>query len=203
MRIRAGKAAWSRAGALVVGALVFALAGCGTPEDIAESAVERAMEEAAESDASGSDEAASDGTSDGFQGGEDVEVDIDADGGTMTFENEDASMAVGEGAELPETFPEDLPLPLEDYSVTLAMEESSAVQVSLQTTGDFDALTAHLEEGAEAAGYTIADRSSSTMEDFKQVMFTAKGNGRNAFIMLASGEDGISLTYRVESEEAA
>src|SRR5690554_4367684 len=79
---------FSVAAAAAVGA--FLLASC-SPGDLIGSAVEKGVEKGVEA-ATGS------------------EIDIDEDGGNITIQTDDGEFSMGGGAELPEGFPDEVPL---------------------------------------------------------------------------------------------
>ena len=87
--------------------------------------------------------------------GDDADVDIDSETGQVDVSTEDGDMSFGEGTELPEDFPADIPLP-QDYELTSAMSTD---------TGD-------------ATGWTISgelpDADDSTFDDLV-AEFTSAG----------------------------
>lgn len=136
---------------LLTGALALALAACDAAvEQIAEEAAERAVE---------------------ADGGGDVEVDVDDDGGDISVETDEGSLqvAVGDDADLPADFPEEVPLP-DDFVVLSASsftdDSGSSFLVSLQTEG-LD-VVAYLEQevvpALEAAGYEIIGRTTNSTD---------------------------------------
>ena len=115
--------------AAAAGAL--ALSSCGLQERATEAVAERAVEAAA-----------------GAAAGEGVDVDLDTDGGSLQVTGEDGqSFSVG-GAELPEDWPGDVPLPAEAEVVSASQfadgQGGTASTVQLVLPGDarqgYDAL---------------------------------------------------------------
>lgn len=170
---------------LLAGAL---LAGCG---DVAEQAAQEAAEQAAE-------EAIEEGAS------PDAEVDIEADdeGMSMSIEGEDMSIQVGEAAEIPENFPDSVPLPAVDYTVRSVFESNQRFQVRLLVAGtDVDALAEGLARGLTDNGYTVELRKSSSTGETGLVDLSATNGHKRVGVMLAraasGSEDRIVVTYVV------
>lgn len=112
--------------------------GGGSDDESANEAADQLAEQIAESGA-----------------GDDADVDIDSETGQVDVSTEDGDMSFGEGTELPEDFPADIPLP-QDYELTSAMSTD---------TGD-------------ATGWTISgelpDADDSTFDDLV-AEFTSAG----------------------------
>lgn len=164
-----------------------ALAGCGAEEAVAEKVAEEGMEAAAGAESSG-----------------DVDVDLEGgEDGEMRIETEEGSMVVG-SQEIPEGFPDDVPLPDADYEVASAMEvstEGGFVQVQLIVAdGDVEALAGHLESGLTDAGYTIGEDTRQSMAEMQMARLQFSGNGNQGHVVVREDPntaDGSSVVYHV------
>lgn len=171
----------TRTALAVSGALLLLLGttACGTDDvadQAAESAVERAIEDAASS--------------------EGVDVDVDAEDGSVSIESSDGTFTSGMGA-LPQGFPEDIPV-LEGEILQGASSDGNGttgwfVSVTVDQPGD-EALgeAAALLEGA---GYSEGDNSMA-MEGLSYVQYV----GSDWEVILGAtdnGEGGTLLSYTV------
>lgn len=190
----------SRLGPLVFAvALVLALSACGGddagdgdspgdrgPSSVQEEILEKAIEEGAAAD------------------GDDVEVDLD--GEAFSVENDEGSFTVG-GGEVPESFPEGVPLPPGDYSVTSSMEvsgEGGYLRLVTATTGTIDELAAFLEQGLTEGGFTIEGTQKQNIGESSSVILTATGHGKSVMVNvgdLGSTDDSITVAYVITDEE--
>lgn len=100
-------------------------------------------------------------------GGGDAEINFDDDGdGSISMESSEGSFSMG-GGEIPDGFPEEVPLP-DGFEVESAMaigsdEVNQIYTLSLKGEGsgdDADALAEDLQSRAEDAGFTITSTSS-------------------------------------------
>jgi hypothetical protein len=168
------------AASLLGAALV--LGGCGLGEEAAEKGLEEAMEAGA-----------SDGT----------DVDIDGEDGNVKVESSDGSMEFGGDTELPESFPDDIPLPDEDYDVRMATEQSDGTtMVSLFTTGDVDVIADHIEDGVRSSGYQVDATRSTDIGATGQRHLEASGNGLDLTVVVTGAEDGtVGVQYHIGTSE--
>lgn len=163
-------------------ALALLGAGCSS-----EAITERLVEEAAEQAA----------------GGEDVEIDLDEDGGGISIESSEGSLQMGAGGSVPDAFPDDLPLPDVDYEVANSFETSSRegeleLQMSLMTTAAVEDLESYFEQAMADAGWEITDTRRQSMEDFVNVTFVVEQGDLGALVTVtASGEDETLVNYLV------
>lgn len=149
-------------------------------------------------------------------GGEDVDLDIDEDGGSVSIGGEDGgsididtdgddsgsiTFDDGEGGEGTISFgggemPEELKnFPLPDDSkvvgtVSGGSGEDNGAIVSVAANGDFDEVAGDVKKGLEDEGMTVSDTFSAEAEGKKTTMFTATGNGRAWTVTI--GEDDTS-----------
>lgn len=147
--------------------------GCST-ESLLEEGVERAIEEGASGDA-------------------DVEFDSD---GSISVENEDGSFQVG-GGDLPEGFPDDVPL-VEGEVLTSSRfveGEETAWSVTLVVEGAASSAFAAAHDELTSAGY---DESQSV--DSGSIRSATLDNGDFRVNLTAlEGPDGATLSYTVTS----
>lgn len=168
-----------------VAVLGLGLSGCGITDNVAEKTAEEAAEKAIEA---------------GSSGGGDVEV--DTDDGTMTFENDEGSMSVGD-SDLPDDFPDDMPLPQAEYTVGMSMATGDQIQASLRTTDDIDEFAEYAEQGLAESGYTIDDTQQSSMAGIETRTVIATGHGTDVFVSASTmrDEDRLMVNYRISPEE--
>lgn len=145
---------WRRVvGTAAVGmALVAGAAACGgsSDEDAADQAADELAEQLAESGSGG-----------------EADVDIDSESGQVDVQTEDGDMSFGEGTELPDDFPSDIPLPA-DYELTSAMSTSTSGSEGWTIGGNlpnadgatFDDLVAEFTD----AGWTETSKTTSETE---------------------------------------
>lgn len=177
-------------------ALVLALAACGGddegeglestgPSGVQEEILEKAIEEGAAAD------------------GDDVEVDLD--GEAFRVENDEGSFSVG-GGEVPESFPEGVPLPPGEYTVTSSMEvsgEDGYVRLVTATTGTIDELAAVMEQGLTDGGFTIEGTQKQNIGESSSVILTATGEGKSVMVNvgdLGATDDKITVAYVITHE---
>lgn len=159
--------------------LLLGTSACGADE-VAERAAESAVEKAIE------DAAASEG----------VDVDIDAEGGSVSIESSDGTFTSGMGS-LPQGFPEDIPVADGEILQGASSEGNGTtgwvVTIAVDQPGD----EAIAEAGAalEGAGYTEGDNSMA-MEGLQYVQYV----GSEWEIILGAtddGQGGTLLSYTV------
>lgn len=163
---------------VAVAALAVFAAGC-------DAIGERVAEEAAEQAAGG-----------------DVDLDLDEEGGSISVETSEGSMSFGGGGDLPESFPEDLPLPPGDFEVSSSFEESNddgaSLTVALLVEGSHDDLVAHYEEALPDAGWEITDTQSMSMgEDMQSTTFVLSKDAQGGTVGVQRIEDGTIVNYSV------
>ena len=159
---------------LLVAAVALSLAAC-------DSAVEQLTEEAAERAA----EAAGSG---------DTEIDIDEEGG-LSVETDEGSLQIGAGGDVPEDFPDEIPLPA-DYTVlnsaSFSGEDGQSFQVSMESEG-LD-VVAYIEDqvvpSLEDAGYEIANQSTTTTDGVNFSSVGAEGDEFQVSVRAAGQQDG-------------
>ncbi len=145
---------WRRiaAPAAVGMALVVGTAACGgsSDEDAADQAADELAEQLAEAGSGG-----------------EADVDIDSESGQVDVQTEDGDMSFGEGTELPEDFPSDIPLPA-DYELTSAMSTSSSGSEGWTIGGNLpgadDATFEDLVGEFTSAGWTETSKTTSESE---------------------------------------
>ena len=152
--------------ALGAALLVAALAtGCGAEEKAGEKLAEDALS----------------------QGGNEVDV----DGDKVTVKDKDGNVNVyGEDVELPDDFPDDVPLPKGDYKVNSVYDEGDRTTIMfLFEAPDMESLEQHLKSGLADGGYTIEDGMRIDEESGEQVHFTGTSAEREVSIMLMVAPD--------------
>lgn len=172
-----------RLSAVVITVLIstVGLSACGLGEKAANKAVEKAVEKSVEGDG---------------------DVDINTEDGSFTVENEDGKMSFGVG-DVPEEFPQDVPLPVGEYTVSTSSVQGDEIMVMLTMPfTDLDELVTYFADELASAGYTVGDKSQYTAEDMAQVTMIGTNAERQVTIsMLAIRDEQVTVTYGVAKVE--
>lgn len=161
--------------ALLVAALVSSAAGCGADEKAAEKAAEEMLS--------------------------DKNKKVDIDGDKVTVEDDEGnSMKYGEGVEVPDDFPKEIPLPQGDYKVNSVMTQGDQTTMMLAfEADDMKSLEDHIRSGLTDAGYTIEDGMRIDQDSGKQVHFTATSAEREVSVMLmVTPQDEATAVYTLD-----
>lgn len=166
--------------AVVVTAL--SVAGCGLGDKAAEKAADKAVGKALSS--------------------EGEEVTVDSGSGNVKVETEDGTVQFGDGLELPDEFPADVPLPRGDYSVLSSSTKGGEVGAMLQVDGlDLQGEQEHFESELAAAGWTLGDdKFSSTTAEGGMFSLSATKDGRTVSVVVSVDDTQGSVLYSVEKE---
>lgn len=164
---------------VAVPAAALLLTACST-DSLLESAVEEGIERAAE--ASGDDVG-------------DVELDLDGEDGTFSIETDDGSLSFGGSSELPEDFPDDLPLPgdFEAQSVQEFSSEGEQVVAVQGTVEGYQQVVEFYEAELPAAGWEITGTSSSGTGGTGTTQLTFERGDDQGFVGVVGSGDGTSL----------
>lgn len=171
----------------VAGVAALALLGAGCSS---EAITERIAEKAAEQVAGG-----------------DVDIDLDEDGGDISIESSEGSMQMGAGGSVPDSFPQNLPLPDADYEVANSFETTNSegeldMQLSLVASAPGEDLEAFLEQGLADAGWEVTDTRRQSMEDAVHVTFVAEQGGIQTLVTLRSDSPDETLVNYIVSHTA-
>lgn len=167
----------------IVGALALATTACGS---ITERVTEGVLERAA---------------------GGDVDIDLDGeDGGSITVETSEGTARFGAGGNLPDSFPDDVPLPSADYQVAQSFEQSGsdgvAVQVSLGVNAAASDVADELEGEFAADGWENDSTSRTSGDGFTQItMAFTKGEMRVMLMIMSDDGDETIVSYTVVHED--
>ncbi|MDN5746437.1 MAG: hypothetical protein L0H31_15150 [Nocardioidaceae bacterium] len=165
-----------------VGSIVLAatlVTGCSAIADKAgEKAVEKGMEAA---------------------GGGDVDIDSDGDG-KVTIESDEGSMEFG-GSELPEGFPDEVPLP-DDFTLDSSMsmgtdEDQSFTLLFSSPEADVKQTYDDLKSRAEGAGFEIVSTNSMSGDDIDMRTLTMSSDEWNAIVAVSADSDAAAVNYTV------
>lgn len=161
----------------VVAALT--LVGCGAGEKASQEAADRLTEKALSKDGQ--------------------EVDVNSSDGSVSVKTEDGTVAFGDDVDLPEGFPEDVPLPRADFKVISAATQAGEIAVMLSLTDlDLASEKEHLGSELEKAGYTLSDTVDATSDGTGFFSVTATRGERTVGLVLTEGEDGSSAMYSIK-----
>lgn len=163
-----------------VGTLALATAACG---GVGDAIAERAAEEVAEQAAGG-----------------DVEFDVDEDGGRMRIESSEGTLDIG-GTELPDGFPDGLPLP-DGHEVLGSMTQGSdaggSMFVTVGAPGAYEDVVADVESGLADGGWSVTNTSNMSSGDFASTSFTVERDDWSGNVGVTRTEEGVQLTYTLE-----
>lgn len=166
----------------IIGALALATTACGS---ITERVTEGVLERAA---------------------GGDVDIDLDGDdGGSITIETSEGTARIGAGGNLPDSFPDDVPLPSADYQVAQSFEQSTndgvGIQVSLGVKAAADDIADELEKAFADGGWENESTSRSSGDGFTQVILGFSKGDMRVMVMIMSddGEETI-VSYTVNTD---
>jgi len=163
--------------------LVLVLASGCFGQNIADKIAEEAIEKAIESDS-----------------GENV--DIDFDDGEMTIESDDGEVSIGMGSDLPDNFPDNVPVYpdmeiISSWSVTEDDKDSYSINGLTEDAGD-DVFAWYKES---LSGWEIENEFSASGDDMKTSSLSAKSGGLVVVIMVVETEDeGTSIMLSVTEE---
>jgi hypothetical protein len=126
--------------------------------------------------------------------GGDVEIDVDE--GTVTFEDENGSGSFSSGTELPDSWPDDVPLPA-DHTVVSATEFSAegeqaglTIALVLEVDGDLEPAFADYADDLESSGFTISARGDSG-----GLFLLAERDGQTLNVTGDDGAGQLSVTF--------
>jgi len=110
-------------------------------------------------------------------------ADVDIEGETVKIEGEGGSASLGEGAEIPSDFPDDVPV--YEGTVKAAITGNDSWTISIETSDDAKTVLDFYTEKLEAEGWT-KESSASTPDGG---MYSAK-KGERSVVVVATGGGG-------------
>lgn len=170
----------------IAGVAALALLGAGCSS---EAITERIAEEAAEQLA-----------------GEGVEIDLDEEGGGISVDTSEGSLQMGAGGSVPESFPDDLPLPNVDYEIANSFETTNSddelqVQMSLVTSAPVEEIESFLEQALSDGGWEVSDTRRQSAEGFLNVTFIVQQGDMGAMVSVISDtQDETLVNYLVGND---
>ena len=171
----------SAAVAVVAGA--FVLASC-SPGDLLDRAVEKGVEKGVEA-ATGS------------------EIDIDEDGGTISIQTDEGEFSMGAGAELPDGFPDEIPLVEGEFGrgMRLSEGETDGFIANVVAPGAIADVYAQATELLEGAGFT--EQASSDMGGMRTVAYEPTGAiAALGLTLIEDAEEGVvNVSYTVSKNK--
>ena len=163
--------------------LVLVFAGGCLGQKISEKITEEVIEKAIES-----------------EGGENV--DIDLDDGEMTIESDDGEVNISMGADLPDNFPDNVPVYpdmeiISSWAVTEDDKDSYSINGLTDDAGD-DVFAWYK---SKLSGWDIENEFSASGDDVKTSSLSAKSGGLVTVIMVVETEDeGTNIIQSVTEE---
>lgn len=178
-RTRGRTAGWTTGAATL--ALAVALAGC-SGEQVTERLAEEAVEQLGDGEA---------------------ELDLDADDGDgVGISTEDGTLQ--SGGSLPESFPDGLPLPPDDFDVGPSYEQRGddgdgfELQVALLTTGTVDDLSDYYQQALTDAGYDVEEVNRISQDELESSTLGARGSEHNVLLQIVSSDEGeVMVNYGI------
>lgn len=137
-------------------------------------------------------------------GGSDVDIDTDGDG-KLKIESDEGSMEFSGGGELPEGFPEEVPLP-EGFEIASSMSlgtKGSEMFTLLMTSSDANvkATFDDLKTRAEAAGFEITSNNSMSGDSYTIRSMTMGNDAWNSSVTVTEDSGTTSVTYTVTTPD--
>ncbi len=125
--------------------------------------------------------------------------DVDIDDDSYTVETDEGTISAGSGTEIPDGFPEDVPLPSSDYTIASAVEQGEEIALMLTATDgfDFDAEKASMESELTDAGYSIDEQSRTSASGMEMFSIIASADGLQVSITAVGDGEEINLMYAV------
>ena len=128
-----------------------------------------------------------------LENGSGGDVDVDTSDDQVTVDTEDGTVAVGQDVDLPDRFPDSIPMPLADHTITSASTQGDEMAVLVSLTDadvDLDAEKEHLVSGLTTGGWTVDEPFSSAGGGAEQLILTATtdGWGLQVVVSVADGE---------------
>lgn len=168
-------------------ALAVFTAGCDAiGERVAEEAAEKAAEQA---------------------GGGDVDLDFDEEGGNINIETSEGSMSLGSGGDLPESFPDDLPLPPGDFEVASSLEQAdsdgASLTMALLVEDSHDDLVTHYEEALADSPWEVTDTQTMSMgEDMESTTFVLSNGEQEGTLGVQRVDEDTMVNYSIGDADA-
>lgn len=133
-------------------------------------------------------------------GGGDADINFDEEGGKISIESSEGSFEIG-GGEVPEDFPDTLPLP-ENLEVVSSMALGSDAERTFNLTfagegGDVKAIAEDLQSRVEGAGFTINGTNSMDADDYMMRSLTFSGLDWEGNVTVSNSDDGAMVNYTV------
>lgn len=136
----------------------------------------------------------------------DGDVEIDRSDGSVRVETDEGTVSFGGSADLPDDFPEAMPVPDGiEVAGSFATSSDSERQVSVQaqTQRSFDDLRAYFGTELPASGWEITGTNETDFGELKSVQFVVEGHGWEGVVAVTLLEDEsemiTSLTYTLTS----
>ncbi|GAB4275708.1 MAG: hypothetical protein Kow0056_05570 [Coriobacteriia bacterium] len=131
-----------------------------------------------------------------------VEVEQDGDSVTITSEDDEGgqvTITTGEGAEVPDEFPDDFPV--YDGEITgsssVASPDGSMIVVTVETRDDFDTVKEFFEKAFADEGWDIVFQMSSSEGGSQGISYTLEKDERNATLTIDTSDGVTTISHMV------
>lgn len=134
-------------------------------------------------------------------------VDVEQDGDSVTITSEDdeggqVNITTGEGAEVPDEFPDDFPLYDGDVtgSSSVASPDGSMVVVTVETKDDFDTVKDFFDKAFADEGWNVIFQMSSSEGGSQGISYTLEKDERNATLTIDTTDGVTTITHTVMAD---
>jgi hypothetical protein len=135
----------------------------------------------------------------GIEGSTNNDVDVDLDGNTIVANTNSGSVQIGENAEIPDSFPEDIYLIDGDVLAAIENTESSGYTITLTTNASASSVNDQYVEELPADGWTV----TSTMNISGTYTLVAEKTNRTVSVTAgeSDGTTSVSISTYTNSGE--
>ncbi len=167
--------------------IAFVLSGCALTDKLTQKAGEKIGEKIVE---------------------EATNSEVDVEEGTITMNTNEGTMQWGENVDLPENFPEDIPVYKDAQALSASSSETdNSYYVTLLSTDGFNAIEEYYKSELENEGWTIDNESTYAGESGKSTTYIASKDNRDLTVGLYESISGdeqdvtIAISATESSEE--
>lgn len=121
------------------------------------------------------------------------DVDIDSDGDSFTIETDEGSMTYGEGSEVPDDFPSDMPIyePSEvTSSSTAEANGKKSFSLTFDSTGDYTKIVDYYKKELPNNGWKVNSTTSGGSDSSKSALISGSMGEKKSVIITVAEEDG-------------
>lgn len=139
----------------------------------------------------------------GFEAATGAEIDIDEDGGNLSIRTDEGEVSMGTSAELPDGFPDEVPLIDGEISGGMRVSEGErdGFMVTVIAQGPISDVYSQVTQRLEDAGYV--ESSSTDAGGLRNAMYEDKGAiiGLAVTFLEAEADGVVTVSYNVSREK--